>query len=80
MAYGGEYKISTAVTASDTAKNIFKALYVGTGGNVSIDSRQGGGVGQNVLFSNVANNTFLPVSTLRVNATGTTATGIVGLS
>jgi len=79
MAYGGEYTIATAVTKSDTEQNIFKALYVGTGGNISIDHWQGGS-GANVLFSNVADGTLLPVKTYRVNSTGTTATGIVGLS
>ncbi len=78
MAYP-EYTIATAVTASDTEENIFKALYIGTGGNVSVDAWQGGS-GANVIFHNVPAGTLLPMKTYRVNSTATTATGIVGLS
>ena len=78
MAYP-EYTIATAVTPSDTAENIFKALYIGTGGNVSIDHWQGGS-GANVVLYNCQSGDLLPIKTYRVNATGTTATSIVGLS
>jgi len=70
------YSIAEAVTLSDTAKNQFKALYVGTGGNVSVNSYNSG---DTVTFYNVANGTIIPVKTSTVNSSGTTALGIIGL-
>ena len=85
MAYP-TYTIAEAVTPSDTVVNQYKALYVGTGGNVSVNLLGGGtGSGNAVIFSNVPNGTLLPVHTYRVNATGnmggisTDASGIIGL-
>ena len=79
MAYP-EYTIARAVTISNTEENIFKALYIGTGGNVSVDCVDHSGAGANVIFHNVPAGTLLPMKTYRINATATTATGIVGLS
>lgn len=47
------------------------ALYVETGGNLSVLTARGG-----VRNLTVANNSILPVGIKRVNASGTTATGI----
>jgi len=70
-----------AVTPSDTvdiqrneANNFPAALYVGTTGNISIV----GADGDAVTFTNVPVG-ILPVRARRVNATGTTASGIVGI-
>jgi hypothetical protein len=52
-----------------------RALYVGTGGNISIT----GGNGVPIVFNNVADSFILPVQATRVNATGTTATDIIAL-
>lgn len=50
------------------------ALYVETGGDVSIETVAGG----NRIVS-IADTSILPVGVRRVNATGTTATGIHAL-
>ena len=66
-----------AVTPSDSTNltSIARSLYVGTAGNVTLLT-----VGQNVVtFSNVQSGSILPVRTIRVNATSTTATNIVAL-
>jgi hypothetical protein len=71
------------VTPSDTA-NIFYAnagdnsgcvLYVGTGGNVRVLTVGG----DDVVFTNVQDGSFLPIQVLRVFATNTTASNIVAL-
>lgn len=52
-----------------------RALFVGQTGNLS--ARLAGG--QSVVFQNVQAGTVLPIRTIGINATGTTATGIVAL-
>ncbi|SPH24104.1 hypothetical protein DEA8626_03153 [Defluviimonas aquaemixtae] len=52
-----------------------RALYIGQSGDVSL--RLAGG--QTVLFSGVPGGTVLPIRAAGVDATGTTATGIVAL-
>lgn len=52
-----------------------RALYVGAGGNIVVVTG-----GAAVTFVNVPQGTILPVECTRVNATGTTATSIVGLA
>lgn len=64
-----------AVTPSDTTEVGFTSLYIGGAGNVAVKMQDG----QSVTFSSVPAGTFLPVAVCRVLATGTTATGIVGL-
>lgn len=68
------------VTPSDNVVNNFgeivRALYVGTGGNVAIVPPAGGSA---VLFVNVPDGYILPLEAVRVHATGTTATNIIGL-
>ena len=65
-----------AVTPSDAADldNWALALYVGTAGDVRVDTWGG----ETVTFANVPAG-VLPVRVKRVYATGTTAAGIVGL-
>ncbi len=63
------------VTPSDTAIIAARALYVGTGGNVTLTTVQG----VDVLFANVPDGTILPVRVKRVKATLTAASNIVGL-
>lgn len=72
------YPNAVAVTPSDTA-NLAKpamALLVTGTGNVTLDTVGGQ---TSVLFTALAANAILPVQTVRVRATGTTATGIIAL-
>ena len=55
-----------------------RALYVGTGGNVKVEMLDIDG-GSAVSFLNVPDGTLLPLRVIRVHATGTTASDIVGL-
>lgn len=65
-----------AITPSDGVdlSNWALALYVGGGGDVKVDTWGG----ETVTFANVQPG-VLPVRVKRVYATGTTATGLVGL-
>lgn len=68
-----------AVTASDTVDipgGPARALYVGTGGDVSVHPV---GSSTAVVFKNVGGGTVLPVVAKRVASTATTATDIVAL-
>jgi hypothetical protein len=51
------------------------ALYIGTGGDVTMLNA----AGNPILFKNVPSGSFLDCQTTRVNASGTTATDIVAL-
>lgn len=66
-----------SVTLSNTTKftTNARAIYVGTGGDVSLLAADG----TSAVFKNVPSGTTLPVQTCRVNVTGTTAADIVGL-
>lgn len=67
------------VTPSDSAnltRGQCRALYVGSGGNVTLVCDIGE---PSVTFSGVANGSILPVETLQVLATGTTASQIIAL-
>jgi hypothetical protein len=68
-----------AVTPHDTNElgTIPKALYVGTGGNITL---RGVGGTADVIFKNVANGQVLDVRAQYVRATGTTAADIVALA
>ncbi len=50
-------------------------LYVGTGGDVSIQTS----AAQPVILKNVGDASFIPINVGRVNASGTTATDIIAL-
>lgn len=67
-----------AVTPSDSVDiaTTSRALFIGGGGDVSIDTVGGQ---ESVVFAGLAGGSILPVRAKRVNATGTTATGIVAL-
>jgi hypothetical protein len=52
-----------------------RALYVGGGGDITLTLASGAALN----FTNVVSGTILPLRSVRVQATGTTATGIVGL-
>ena len=78
MSFGQSFR---AITPSDTvniprnaAGEFPAAIFVGVAGNISIV----GADGEAAVFQNVPVGT-LPVRARRVNATGTTATGLIGL-
>lgn len=65
-----------AVVPSDTQGiEICRALYVGVGGNLSVQMADGGAA----VFQNVPAGSFLPVQCSRVNAASTTASSILAL-
>lgn len=66
------------VTAHDTTElaKVSRALYVGVGGDVSV---QFAGVGTAIVFKNVPTGAILPIRIKRVNSTSTTATNMVSL-
>lgn len=70
-------KTFVAVTPSNTANlaSVCRALFVGTGGDLAAI----GDDGSAVTFKNVPSGAVLPVRTIRVNSTNTTATDIVAL-
>lgn len=72
VAIGGEL-----IESSDTADlgYVARSLYVGGGGDVSVKCVNG----ETVTFAAVPAGAVLPVAVLRVFASGTTATQIVGL-
>ena len=55
---------------------VTRAIYVGNGGNVRVLMPEG----LTTVFENMPAGTFLPLRIKRVFATGTTASGIIGLS
>ena len=52
-----------------------RAVYVGGGGSLSVVTL----AGNTVVFAGLGAGTILPISVVRVRATNTSATGIVGL-
>lgn len=64
---------AASVTPSDTAEVFASAIYVGSGGNLSVITEGG----DTVTFSNVPAGTTLVVRVVRIRATNTTATNIV---
>lgn len=53
-----------------------RALFVGNGGDVKVNLVSSG---DDLVFENVPDCTFLPIQVKRVHSTGTTASGIIGL-
>jgi hypothetical protein len=66
-----------AVTPSDTVafSNAARALYVGTTGDVTLITKGG----TTIKFTAVPAGALIPVRCTQVNATGTTASTIVGI-
>jgi hypothetical protein len=64
---------AVAVTPSDTTEVFASAIYVGSGGNLSVVTEGG----DTVTFSNVPAGTTLVIRVTRIRATSTTATNIV---
>lgn len=62
------------LTPSDTEDNEFRGLYVGTAGDLVVTNRSG--VDSTIPVNDGA---LLPLLVTKVKATGTTATGILGL-
>lgn len=69
---------AVAVVPHDTNAlgDVPKALYVGTGGNITL---RGVGGGADVVFRNVAAGSVLPVRAAFVRATGTSAADLIAL-
>lgn len=66
-----------AITPSDEDEfaEVTRALYIGTGGTVAAVLQSGAAVS----FANLGSGTLLPVRLRQVKATGTTASGLVGM-
>ena len=72
---GRAYSLA-AVTTSDSADNIYDAIWVGTGGNLAV---MGANDTSAVTLGSVASGTLLPISVRKIMTTNTTASAIVGL-
>ena len=79
-------EFAIAVTASDTVDIAFgghspatRGLYVGSGGDISVEMLGSGLTDPTVVFVAVVTGTLLPISITRVNATNTTATSLVAI-
>jgi co-chaperonin GroES (HSP10) len=70
LAAGNAYTIY-----SQNAKNEGCVLYIGTGGNIRVLTHGG----DDVIFTNVLGGSFLPVQTIKLFSTSTTASGIIAL-
>ncbi len=71
-----------AITPSDSVDlpRVTRSIYVGAAGNVKVNLAYApGGTPESVTLTAVPAGTFIPVRATRVFATGTTATGLVGL-
>ena len=68
---------AVAIAPENSADLAFatRALYVGTGGDVRL--RMLGGA--EITLANLASGSLIPIRATRVFATGTTATGLIGL-
>lgn len=62
------------IVPSDEKNGSFMTLYVGEGGDVTINTEDG----QKVTLSNVPSGALIPLRISRVFATGTTASKMVG--
>ena len=72
----GSSAFSVAPSNDADLASITTALYIGFTGNISLICS---GDTVPVLFSNVPGGSFLPLKVKRVTASGTTASGIVGI-
>jgi len=71
----GACRAITPNDSTDLPLGICRAIYVGVGGEVSIDDLSG----ETVVFKNAISGSVIPVQTARVNATATTATDLIAL-
>jgi hypothetical protein len=72
------YEGASAVTASDTVndpRGPFAAVFTGAGGTIKLTTLRN----EAVTFVSLPAGVILPVATLRVWASGTTATGVLGM-
>lgn len=60
---------------ADLPNGICRALYIGSGGNVVLDTRNN----TSITFAGLQAGTILPLNVRRVRSTSTTATNIVAL-
>lgn len=67
---------AVSVTPSNSTEAHYRALYIGTTGNLAVIPAAGGSA---VTFTNVPVGWF-PVSVRKVMSTGTTASGIIGVN
>jgi hypothetical protein len=67
-----------AITPHDTnaLPRVYRAVWVGTGGDIVLRLRNDAG---DVTMTNVPGGTLLPLRPTHIRATGTTASGLVGL-
>jgi len=73
----GPARNAVAITPDNTATLTYipRGIYVGGGGSISVVLVSG----DSASFSNVAAGTILPICPKQVLATGTTASGLIGL-
>ena len=64
-----------AVTKSDSTVVAFRALWIGTAGDVAVEMSNG----DQVTFANVNAGQLLPIAVQKVLSTGTSAADIVGI-
>ncbi len=76
MQMTGRYHSYEAIVPSDVTLLDFDALYVGGAGNIVVEADSNG---KTTTFSAIPAGTILPIHIIKVNATLTTATLIVGL-
>tara|TARA_Y100000004_G_C8906572_1_gene408974 strand:- start:89 stop:1036 length:948 start_codon:yes stop_codon:yes gene_type:complete len=74
MIYGTAVAID--ISSGNHTSLSHNALYVGTGGNVSVNMATSG---SNIVFNNVASGQILPIQITQVNQSGTTASNMVAL-
>lgn len=68
---------AVVITPSDTAdlSDPTRAVYIGNTGNLKVDMVSGG----TVTFKNLPSGMVLPIQAIKVYATGTSATELIGL-
>lgn len=69
------FRGAKAITPSDSAEVCYSAIYVGGTGNVAVTTP----AGDTLTFVAVQVGTVLPICAVKVLATGTSATNLVGL-
>lgn len=72
---GYDFAAVTTSDSTDLSTKPTRALYVGTGGDIVVDSV----ATTSITFKNVPPGTMLPLAVYRVRATGTTASNIVAI-